>query len=142
MIKVIRTYYKDCTISRVITETGFNCFGLELPWNNNEQNYSCIPEGEYEYTKGKNSLGKPVLNILNVPNRSEIQVHIGNFVKQILGCLLVGTSLTYIDKDSTVDVSSSGVALNKLLAAIPDKGTILFTNSVSELYNIPQSKDL
>lgn len=136
MIKVIRTYYKDCTTSRISTETGFNCFGLELPWLNNKPNYSCIPEGLYNYSKGVSSQNKPVINILNVENRTEIQVHVGNFVKQILGCLLVGKSLVYLDEDGTIDVSSSGTTLNKLLASIPDKGTIMFTNSVSELHKV------
>jgi hypothetical protein len=51
---------------------------IELPWNNNLQNKSCIPFGEYEvqlkpsstmlWNKGQDVAYK----ILNVPNRSDI----------------------------------------------------------------------
>jgi hypothetical protein len=68
------------------------CKTLELPWAANAQNLSCIPEGTYP-VKLLPSLrwGRPMPHIENVPNRSNIEIHIGNFLKDTDGCVLLGT---------------------------------------------------
>jgi len=69
----------------------FVCYTLELPWKNNETNESCIPCGDYqvewEYSaKFKRSL----YELRDVPERSEIKFHAGNWLNQTDGCILPG----------------------------------------------------
>lgn len=75
----------------------FSCVTLE--------NYDkIIPEGEYEgeltYSlKFSNDLfykknGIYVPEIMNVEGRSGIRIHVGNFVKDTTGCILLGESVT------------------------------------------------
>lgn len=123
-----RTYYHDCTTSRVkVKNTSFQCFLLELPWLGNEPFHSCIPEGPYEYeVKVSPSRGIPVIWILNVKNREYIQWHPGNYTRQIDGCGLPGDSIKFLDTDTIPDVTNSGATLDKLLSVIDKKGTIQF----------------
>lgn len=138
-ITVNRCYYKDCTISRIAVNT-FKCFGLELPWLGNTQNVSCILEGVYKYYVAISpSSNMKVLWIVDVPDRELIQVHAGNYTKQILGCLLVGSSLTYLDSDSIIDVTNSVATLEKLVYSVNNTGTIYFTsecNSPNQLNTV------
>lgn len=65
---------------------------LELPWKNNQSNISCIPDGVYIaerdfYHHG----GYECFELRNVPNRSEIKIHIGNYPKDVKGCIVLGT---------------------------------------------------
>ena len=63
------------------------CLTLELPWRDNKRNVSCIPEGTYAVTKNPD---KQAFNILSVPSRSGVQIHIGNKPSEIKGCVLLG----------------------------------------------------
>jgi hypothetical protein len=69
------------------------CETLELPWKNNQSNISCIPERTYQCKIAYSPIhGYDVYWILNVPNRSAVEIHIGNFAKDTKGCILLGTT--------------------------------------------------
>lgn len=129
-ILVKRAYFKDCTLSRVFAE-GFSAFGLELPWLGNAINVSCIPEGVYKYEIAPSARlnGKPAIWIQRVEERTAIQVHPGNYTDDILGCLVVGDRIMYLNSDSIPDVGNSVDTFEELLDSIPAKGTIRFTDS-------------
>lgn len=61
------------------------------------------------------------IEIQNVPMRSNILIHVGNYTSDILGCILVGDSARDINNDGTIDVTNSKATMYKLLALIPDK---------------------
>ena len=114
----------DCTIGAL--QCGkFRCFTLELPWINNANSISCIPSGTYDYVVHQSpSLGK-VIHILDVEGRTWIYIHSGNFTRQILGCILVGTMIKDINGDGIPDVGNSKDAFNALMDAInPDGGSV------------------
>ena len=83
------------TIGRLYCEGDFLCFTLEDPWNENSKGISCIPKGCYElYTKtyGRyyDKYNVPIPILRDVPGRSEILIHPGNFPEDTRGCILVG----------------------------------------------------
>lgn len=89
-------------------------FSLEPPWKENKRNESCIPEGTYEAVL-YDSPSKGIVYLLkDVPDRSMIEIHKGNFNKDSTGCILVGSGFQYIDDDSEIDVSGSTATLNKI----------------------------
>lgn len=112
--------YGDCTIGRLFYNN-FQCFTLELPWLDNAPSVSCIPEGVYKAFKRESPANGPVLELKDVPNRTFIQIHAGNYTRQILGCLLTGDSVKWLDDDSIPDVTNSKNTLAAFLAAIPDE---------------------
>jgi len=100
----------------------FNFCVLELPWLNNQVNISCIPNGVYKAFKrispGK---GYEVIEFENVPDRTFIQAHYGNYTRQLLGCQLYGDGFKYLDNDNIIDITNSEKTIKKLLSMLPDK---------------------
>lgn len=124
VMKLTTISYDDCTIGRLKCGEQ-EWFSLELPWLDNQVNVSCIPSGKYQY-KLRFSPGKQayVLELQGVNGRTYIQIHVGNFTRQILGCILVGKGLTHLDDDGIIDVYDSETAMRELLDVAGDVGTI------------------
>ena len=115
----------DCTIGMLtLDDNDFRCFTLELPDKDNKSNVSCIPAGTYNYYKRESPSNGYVIELQDVVGRSYIQIHKGNYTRQIAGCILVGDSIADIDKDGIPDVTNSSVTHGKLMDAVPDKGII------------------
>jgi hypothetical protein len=66
---------------------------LELPWRNNENNISRIPNGTYLALIRNDGVKKWRIQLENVNDRKYIQIHIGNYQRQIKGCILVGKEI-------------------------------------------------
>lgn len=88
-----------CTEGLLTIDGRFYCYTLELPWNNNVRNISCIPEGEYNVKVMKSEhfslkMGHAVYlpQVLGVPNRDGILIHGANTVNDLLGCIGVGSA--------------------------------------------------
>jgi hypothetical protein len=95
-----------------------------LPDLNNQKNISCIPEGIYEYFYRESQKNGSVIELRNVPDRAFIQVHAGNYTRQIEGCILTGDSVKWLNSDLIPDVTNSKNTLRNLLNRIPREGTI------------------
>lgn len=95
---------------------------LELAWRNNETGNSCIPEGEYDVrirkARESQSFDYDHLLVQDVPHRSYILFHGGNYYHQIEGCLLLGYYHKDINDDGLKDVARSRPALRELLQKI------------------------
>ena len=118
IMTIHRIYQQDCTVG-VMNFDNFRCFTLELPQEGNQPSISCIPEGTYNCRKITSpTLGK-CIEILEVPGRSYIRIHKGNYTSQIQGCVLVGEALKDINGDLIIDVANSAVAFDKLMIATP-----------------------
>jgi hypothetical protein len=63
---------------------------IELPWLNNSPFVSCIPFGTYKAKKVLSNTFGWCIQIINVPNRTSILIHQGNFYTNTEGCILVG----------------------------------------------------
>lgn len=125
-IKIIRLKYeKEQTLGDlfVYDDSGkqiFTCKTLELEDDNNTKQKSCIPKGNYNVVKRHSAKFNDHFHILNVPNREYILIHAGNYHRDILGCVLVGSAYQHLDNDGYIDITNSKVTLNKLLALLPD----------------------
>lgn len=109
----------------------FHCKTLELPWRRNKSNISCIPYGEYRYTKYKSPSKGQVLLLHNVPYRSYIEIHAGNFYTETEGCILVGDDvLADINKDKLFDLGNSKETLKKLIDFVTPSGLVVISNEL------------
>lgn len=99
----------------------FSCKSLELPWLNNNQNVSCIPTGVYKVIKRYSDKYGNHFHVQNVPNRSEILIHSGNYFTQTRGCILVGDKLEDINNDGNLDVVNSKATLTRLNQILPNE---------------------
>lgn len=84
---------EDRTLGTLRTDDDeYVCETLELPWRENQHGISCIPEGTYEcFRFDSPHIGYQLFQLRNVPNRSGVDIHIGNTVKDTEGCILLGT---------------------------------------------------
>lgn len=115
-INIQRLSYSRTETMGIMRINNLRFFTLELPWLDNQKNISCIPTGEYNYIKrvspGK---GYEVIELVDVPDRAYIQIHLGNYTRQIEGCILPGTGLKDIDRDGVIDVTNSEEAFNQIM---------------------------
>jgi len=91
------------TPGRAVLDVGVAAFcSLELPWRGNAHEISCIPAGVYDaawlYSE---HFGRNVYHLLNVPNRTTIEIHKFNWagdaalgwVSNSEGCIGLGQQL-------------------------------------------------
>ncbi len=101
---------------------------LELPFMDNKQGISCIPFGTYQCKKDNTGRYR-FWKILNVPGRSGIEFHNGNFAVDTDGCILLGQSWTIMSdvRNNTgqmeLAVTSSKTTFKRILEKelIPDE---------------------
>lgn len=72
----------------------FMCRTLERPDDGkNTPNESAIPEGTYKLVeRWSNHFGRNVLGLCDVPGRSDVEIHVGNFPQDVKGCIIVGAT--------------------------------------------------
>jgi len=99
----------------------------ELPWKSNKPFKSCIPLGMYKCVYNKD---KRVYDILNVPGRTLIQIHVGNTIKDTEGCILVGEQHS---KDMLVKKSNK--AFETLRFHAGDEFRLIITTTMHTIKN-------
>lgn len=132
LINLDRTQAEDKQTLGVLLHEGKTlAYTLELPWLDNQKSISCIPEGEYEVVSRETPHSRfkyKHYHILDVPNRSYILIHRGNYHRQIEGCVLVGKSWKDIDGDGYRDVVSSKDTLDSLIEYLGESFRLKVTN--------------
>jgi hypothetical protein len=107
---------------------------IELPWDNNQPNKSCVPAGIFELIRFISEehgltwkLHNPALNIYGegiVPDggRDAVELHSANFARQLLGCIALGLSglpmLDPVTHQVEPAVQDSGAAITRLRALL------------------------
>lgn len=115
--------FPDSTFGTLIAK-GEVFYSLELPWKRNQRNVSCIPEGDYRCIfREKTPTHKNVYEITNVPDRSGILIHVGNYPHDIKGCIALGTGRVF-DGDGHM-VTHSAIAIEKFNSTMGKKDFIL-----------------
>lgn len=107
----------------------FTCKTIELPWKNNERRVSCIPDGVYRTIRHRSPSYGECFWVQDVPGRSEILIHHGNYAASInprtgtpdtKGCILPGQAHADVNADGIPDVTSSVNTMKKLREILPD----------------------
>ena len=80
-----------CTRGALTVDGKAVCVTLENPWIDNKPNISCIPAGIYGLKPFSGNKYKDVYQIMDVPGRTYILMHIGNIERNTNGCVLSGS---------------------------------------------------
>jgi hypothetical protein len=89
--------------------------------------HPCIPAGSYRVVLTYSPhLGYLCPEVLNVPGRTAIRWHIGNFPKDVLGCCVVGTAV------GTNMVENSKIAFAALMAKLQGREIIASYHDAQE----------
>lgn len=131
MLELKRAYLDNCTIGKLFYRGKFVCYTIERPWLNNKKGESCIPAGLYDLEKYDSAKHPDCFSLtcrdLGVGltsdyHRNYILIHVGNFVKDIEGCIAPGLDL----HPSTWGVANSKKAMEKLKI-------LIFNNDIKKL---------
>lgn len=93
-----------------LSKPTFSCKTMELPWRNNKPQISRIPAGEYEVVIRESPKFGLTYWVRNVPNRSYILIHSGNFAgdkekgfkTHVYGCILLGQKHGWLGEQRAV----------------------------------------
>ena len=115
---LVRTYLADQTIG-VLTLHFFlgktvQLATIELPWLDNNKNVSCIPAGNYDIMRDYSGAHRYFI-IADVPGRTNIEMHTGNYTHQTEGCILVGQGLFPTGDSPAFKLKSSKKALDYMI---------------------------
>jgi hypothetical protein len=83
----------SCTTGYLAVDGANTCYTLELPDSNNQKYVSRIPRGTYAAHLRYDHADAWRIELEKVPRRANVQIHIGNWPFQTLGCILVGTKV-------------------------------------------------
>lgn len=101
------------SITREDGET-YECVTLEPTWADNQRNISCIPAGEYKVRPYSSEKYPGTYEVQDVPGRSKILIHAGNYYTDTKGCILVGRDVEDINRDGVIDVTASKPTLRTI----------------------------
>lgn len=113
-IQLKRAYTDIVTIGKMIMPSGRVFDTIELPWKENQNKISCIPEGSYKLKKrvsgivDRTTKGKYVegWEVTKVEGRTYIMIHIGNITSNFEGCIGIGYGLGVINNNWAILNSS------------------------------------
>ncbi len=91
-LDLIRRVYLDTATLGTLHVGTLQLCTLELPWEGNHRETSCIPLGLYKLAWYDSPTHGAVLRVLDVPERDDIELHVANIPQQLKGCIGVGFS--------------------------------------------------
>ena len=111
LVRYVSTPYG--TLGQLTMPNGLILATIEPPWRGNTTNVSCVPNGFYDLDEKPSQLVERItlgkfrsgLFLADVPNRSAILLHPGNFVEDTKGCILLGMSHATINKRPGIERS-------------------------------------
>ena len=90
-----RTYFPNGTNGEIFRNDQLICESIELPWQENKKEVSCIPEGRYEIEARFSEQHGAHFCLKDVTNRTLILIHpANNALKELKGCIAPVTKLT------------------------------------------------
>lgn len=116
-------YNEFATLGTLIYKDVVIACTLELPWKENQRQISSIPAGSYLVNKYSSHRFPDTFRLYDVPNRSDILIHPGNFTYDTRGCILAGSQLSGL---TLINSRDTFIKLNKIL---PSTFTLLIKDT-------------
>jgi hypothetical protein len=99
-------------------------YTVELPWRSNLPKISCIPEGIYRFCREEftreDGTKYETYQVLDIPGRSRIFLHIANWPGELKGCIGIGLYPSADERNHVWGVSQSTLAHAEFMAAMGD----------------------
>ena len=93
----------------VLYAPGYRAMTLEPPWKDNQDDVSCIPPGTYAVEPFDSPDHPDTFQIMGVPDRDDILIHIGNVWGDTNGCILAGTGYGRVLGDDGITGSEKAI---------------------------------
>lgn len=123
VLTLTRNFERDGGTFGTLVGLGLELATVELAWRDNRSKVSCIPPGRYELRPRRfNRGGYEAAEVRDVPGRTHILIHVGNWPQDVLGCICPGLSQGPLRRAgapaATWAVYSSRVAFGRLMEAL------------------------
>ena len=123
-----RWYTGESTCGEFYLGSTQECVTLERPWMGgaNTPDLAAIPEGRYRVQMYKSpSFGMWLPKLMDVPGRSDILMHAGNWAKDVKGCIALGMGhgVDYISGSQ----AACGIVIPKIRAAVDSANGLWIT---------------
>ena len=100
---------------------------LERPWEDNATDISCIPAGRYRCRRIRSPQFGNTYEVCDVPNRTHILFHRGNFLHNTQGCILIGEEFSGTAEKPFVASSERGfLEFIKYLDGAPEFELVIY----------------
>jgi hypothetical protein len=141
-IERLRTNERDGTLGVLLIDSQSPWLTLEPPWRNNAKwdgsydTVSCIPIGEYTCRQLQHRTFGTTWEVQDVPGRSGILFHVGNYRTDTMGCILLA------ERWSGSALLESRVGLNRFRKCLAlTKQFRLLIRGDSATYKYPTAQD-
>jgi hypothetical protein len=127
-IEIQRKSISDqCIMGYLLVNNEVTCYTLELPYIGNINGMSTIPAGQYTgFVRDDGSKGWRI-ELDQVMGRENIQIHIGNYTAESIGCTLVGMGAD-LDKCTVSDSKKARDLVREKLGPLVNQGiTIIYS---------------
>ncbi len=110
-IQIVRnmTCSDESTIGRLLVNGEPLGRTLELPDRNNEPYISRIAAGTYPAVIRADGIKGWRVQLDGVPHRDSVQIHVGNYARDVEGCILVGKAVKASGKECAVTESKAAL---------------------------------
>jgi hypothetical protein len=106
------------TTGRLFLDGAQFCVTLERPPSRFGEEHPCIPAGAYRVVLCESAhFGRVMPLLVDVPGRSGIEIHWGNYVNDFKGCIGVGASRSTLP-DGSPAIWNTRLTFDRLFAAI------------------------
>lgn len=145
-LELIRTNYGATATQGHMDVDGTRLFTIEQPWNNNHQDSSCVPDGEYSlvpFLSPKHFTTWVLLNqqlgifgysdVIVEGGRTYCELHAANFSSQVKGCIAFG-----LDDKPMIDPATGDMelAIERSKAAMKKIFSFLVPNTFGHVLSI------
>lgn len=118
LVKITRFAWTPHGVFGGLQTSGFSCYTLEPPDKGNQPFISCIPVGFYQIVRDTFKNKYPNFKILDVKDRTAIEIHIGNTADDTLGCPLVGRHYCINELESDYRITDSKDTMTAFMNAM------------------------
>lgn len=106
-VSLARHTYSPIATLGTLSVRGELLHTIERPWVRNAKNISCIPEGTYTVRRYSSTKYPNAWEVLDVPGRTHILIHVANYATDVEGCIGLGTEIM----ETTYGVAKSRQAM-------------------------------
>ena len=130
LVRISSNGYQSQSILNIYDKTKsiFSCKALELPNLRNQKRISRIPTGRYLVKKRHSDKYGHHYHVTNVPNRTWILFHSGNYNTHTQGCIILGKEFVDINNDGQLDVTSSKDTMKVFNHILPESFYLTVTD--------------
>jgi len=125
----LKRFYRDvdrCLGVWTMDELEWPLFTLEPSWKENKEDVSCIPPMVYIIEPFDSPKHGKCFIIKCVPHRTVVEAHIGNWLKDTIGCICVGKIIDI--RKGELGVFNSSSAMFELLNIIKEPSELYISN--------------